>query len=157
MPPELMHSQLLGTVKLLVDNWTNKLKANHDFGLSGNCIDTINRRLSSIKFPINVLRIMPDITSKLKSIEYEIILYYAIVAFDGILPNREYNLFKILSFIVSTLSNRLITQDQIEVTSSLIVAVCWPRRIWSDNGSNYLDVKNKIDRLQNQREITPIQ
>ncbi|KAI2810783.1 hypothetical protein BLOT_001948 [Blomia tropicalis] len=33
--------------------------------------------------------------------------------------------------------------------------VGWPRRIWSDNGFNYLDVKNKIDRLQNQGEITP--
>ncbi|KAI2798411.1 H/ACA snoRNP pseudouridylase subunit [Blomia tropicalis] len=35
--------------------------------------------------------------------------------------------------------------------------VGWPRRIWSDNGSNYLDVKNKIDRLQKQGEFTPIQ
>ncbi|KAI2805743.1 hypothetical protein BLOT_004745 [Blomia tropicalis] len=35
--------------------------------------------------------------------------------------------------------------------------VGWPLRIWSDNGTNYLDVKNRIEQLQNKGEITPIE
>ena len=82
LPPEVMHSQYLGTVKLMFDNWLG-LKKNQVRKLSSSNIKLINNRIDLIKFPTSVLRKIGEFSNKsnLKSIDYENILFYGIVAF----------------------------------------------------------------------------
>lgn len=108
MPPEFMHSQLLGTVKLLLCHWMGGRSSPGSLDAS-----KLNRRLKRLKFPSKILRIMPDITRPLKSSELENLLYYGVVLFQDLLPEREFNHFKLLSFIISSLSGRVVTEEQI--------------------------------------------
>lgn len=113
--PEIMHSQFLGTARLLIDFWLG-LRSTEEVLNS----EILNRRLKRLKFPSKFLRVMPDITKPLKSIELENLLFYGFVLFEGLLPEREFNNFKLLSLIISTLSSREITHAQIDKCEELI-------------------------------------
>ena len=102
------------------DNWNGKLRTDKLFVLTEESINLVNSNLASIKFPTNIIKRMPNITSKLKSIELENLLYYGVVAFEGIFPHKEFELFKILSFIIASLSSRFINSQQIETVDMLI-------------------------------------
>lgn len=115
MPPEFMHSQFLGTVKLMVDYFLGKRSAKQNKSL-----EILNRRISKIKFPSQILRKMPDLKTKLKSIEFENFLFYGIVALQDILPEKEFETFRILSYIIATLTARTISQQQINQVEGLI-------------------------------------
>jgi hypothetical protein len=83
----------LGSVKSIIERWLgsdctrlqwySRLSAQEKQPikcnvLNANQINELDRRLSSIKFPENVLRAMPQFTTTkgLKSIEYEIVLFF---------------------------------------------------------------------------------
>ena len=54
-------------------------------------IDIINSRFKTIKFPENVLKMMPQLQvgRYLKAMEYEIILFYGFLCFEGIYGQME--------------------------------------------------------------------
>lgn len=108
LPPEFMHSQFLGTVRLLLDYWLGSRSASRVLD-----VQALNKRITRLKFPSKLLRTMPDIAASLKSIDLENILYYGVVFFDGLLSQQQFQNFKLLSLIISTLSNRTITPQDV--------------------------------------------
>ena len=115
-PPDYMHSQLLGTVRLLLAYWLGGRSRVQVLD-----IDKINQRFKLVKFPSGVLRNMPeDVGSNLKAIELEIILFYGFILLEDLLPTEEYNCLKTFSYIISCLSKRLIHQQEIKDCEELI-------------------------------------
>lgn len=125
-PPEFMHSQFLGTVLLLLEFFSGRrsTEAVLDF-------DILNQRLKTLKFPSKLLRVMPDITKPLKSIDLENLLYYGFIFFEGLLPDAEFANLQLLSLIISTLSSRKITSAQIDQCEQ------WIQEFISDFGKLY--------------------
>ncbi|KAI2803994.1 hypothetical protein BLOT_008134 [Blomia tropicalis] len=72
-------------------------------------------RLALIKFPKNALRRMPQLSDKrsLKAIEYEVLLYFGWPAFKGIVTEDRLQNFKLLAFILSSLSLQYIANFRI--------------------------------------------
>ncbi|KAH7644880.1 hypothetical protein HUG17_0418 [Dermatophagoides farinae] len=103
-PPEAMHSQYLGTVKSIINRWLD------DDLATKRCI--VDERLSSIKFPEGVLKAMPQLSQKrnLKSMDYELLLFYGFICFEGIVERGRCENFKQLAFILSKLSSRMISK-----------------------------------------------
>ena len=126
-PPEAMHSQYLGTVKSIINRWLdddlatkrwyqvlpnekkNELKTTK---LNKTQLSIVDERLSSIKFPEGVLKAMPQLSQKrnLKSMDYELLLFYGFICFEGIVERGRCENFKQLAFILSKLSSRMISK-----------------------------------------------
>ena len=126
-PPEPMHSQFLGTVKSIIERWfgTDLVSRRWFQNLSNeqkqmirkttitkDKIDIIDIRLATIKFPERTLKSMPQFASprKLKSLDFELLLYYGWISFIGIVDDAKLNNFKLLAFIISTLSSNYISK-----------------------------------------------
>lgn len=122
-PPEIMHSQFLGTMKLLIERFlftgisskkwyasfpdksilkrVTRIDAKHQ--------DIINSRLKTIKFPSGMLKTMPQLGNRFKSMDYEHLLFYGFVCFQDILQEKEFKLIQVFAYILSLLSNRYVT------------------------------------------------
>lgn len=129
-PPEIMHSQYLGTVKSILERWTgmdvvkrkwfqaatNEQKRQVNAKkLTNEQLTIIDKRLALIKFPKNALRRMPQLSDKrsLKAIEYEVLLYFGWPAFKGIVTEDRLQNFQLLAFILSSLSLQYIANFRI--------------------------------------------
>ena len=114
LPQEYMHSQMLGTVKLMLDNWLGK-RTDKSRALKDSSIALLNSRLAKLKFPSNLLRRVPEVNDpkKFKAVDFENMLFYGVVCFEGVLPSDEFENFKLLSLIISTLTSRSISLQQI--------------------------------------------
>lgn len=128
--------QTLGNVKSLLLRWTGKDLENKawyssldktakaqlkKYQLGIEDLNAIDDLLGSIKFPENALRAMPKLSptfgNGLKSMEYEIILFYGFLCFksaddddedEGLPISRRFHNFKQLAWILSELSSRTI-------------------------------------------------
>lgn len=84
----------------MIDKWTGEGN-NKAFQLPASKLAIINSRLAFLKFPAKMLRILPkDIDKKLKAFDLENILYYGVVAFQGILPDAQFSNLKVSSQIM---------------------------------------------------------
>ena len=83
--------------------------------LTNEQLTIIDKRLALIKFPKNALRRMPQLSDKrsLKAIEYEVLLYFGWPAFKGIVTEDRLQNFKLLAFILSSLSLQYIANFRI--------------------------------------------
>lgn len=118
-PPEYLHSQLLGTTKLLIDAWV-KGKKKQKPCLKKRDIELINRRLLDIKFPAKALRTLPNIGEKWKAADYENMLFYGLISLEGVLEKRKLDNFKLLSFIISELSKKEVIETRLGIVSDKI-------------------------------------
>lgn len=120
LPIDYMHSMFLGSFKLMLDNWLGTDKRSSSC-LDKDSIQLLNNQLKLIRFPTKVLRqIPPKLSVKLKAMELENVLFYGFVLFENILPADEFELLKLLAYILSTLSSRRISHAQIDFVESLI-------------------------------------
>lgn len=122
-PPEIMHSQFLGTMKLLLERflftgvsskqWYKSFQNKKIFGrvtrIDRKHQDIINARLRAIKFPSAMLKTMPQLGDRFKSMDYEHLLFYGHNCFKGILSKKEFKLLRIFAYIISSLSNRYVS------------------------------------------------
>ena len=122
-----MHSQYLGTVKSIINRWIdddlvtkrwfqamtseekNELKASK---LNKTQLSIWDQRLSSIKFPEDVLKAMPQLSQNrsMKSLDFEFLLFFDFGCFEGMVERGKYENFKQLAFIISKLSSRMISK-----------------------------------------------
>ncbi|KAI2795351.1 hypothetical protein BLOT_016853 [Blomia tropicalis] len=72
----------------------------------------INDRMKMIKFPERCLKSMPELGSEtnLKALDFEIILFYGWIVFEGIVDSTRLLNFKQLAYILSTWSSRIISK-----------------------------------------------
>ncbi|KAI2797168.1 hypothetical protein BLOT_011146 [Blomia tropicalis] len=126
-PPEVMHSQFLGTTKSLIERWLGKDVLNKQWyknlsneekmefkilNISMEGMLTLDQRLSSTKFPHRVHKSMPKFVNEtsLKSLDYELILFFGWVCFDGLINEDRFKNFKRFSLIISSLSSRHVSK-----------------------------------------------
>lgn len=79
-------------------------------------IEVLNSRLANIKFPEGALRRMPQFDPEhrdaaLKAFEYENVLFYGWICFEGLLETERFNNFKSLAYVISMLSARHIPEN----------------------------------------------
>lgn len=129
-PPEYMHSQLIGTVKAIIECWIDKnqiihkkrmAKATHDqykkYFYLQNKIELLQSRINSIKLPTKMCRQMPDFArfGSSKAYDIENFLLYGWPCLNGLLPTGVYNHFLRLVFVISSLSARRITDTTLRM------------------------------------------
>ena len=120
-PPDYMHSQLLGTAKLMIDCWLGKVNKVPKH-LNASQLKIIDARLDSIKFPSQKCRKLPFLLSnkKWKAFDFENFLYYGSFSLAGILdPSLIYH-FSQLARVLSLLNKRKILEAEIEEAERLI-------------------------------------
>ena len=121
-PPEYMHSQLIGTMKLMVESWIGDVK-NVAPILKEADMEEVDLLLDSIKYPSQYLRAkMAKFVSsrKWQAYDYECFLLYCGFTMAHILPENVYNNFMDLAQSISLLSKRYITPEDIELAQKVI-------------------------------------
>lgn len=83
-------------------------RTKHLIGNKKEILEELDSRLSAIKFPERVHRLMPSLSNggKLKSLEYENLLFYGWICFEGLIKPETLENFKLLAFILSEFSSR---------------------------------------------------
>lgn len=120
-PLEMMHSQLIGTMKLLLQAWTGKIQ---DFPqvLSNNDLKRFDSKTSALKFPCNTLRRFPKILSKTKwkAIDYSNFIYYATPILEQFLPKAIFDYFSHFVRIMTLLNAAEITLADLALADQLV-------------------------------------
>ncbi|KAI2795392.1 hypothetical protein BLOT_016797 [Blomia tropicalis] len=120
-PQEYMHSQLIGTFKIMFSYWTGQLDSRFIY-LSENQLLVIDSILERIKFPSGQLRPMIQLLSNasFKAFDYEVFLLYGFLALEDILDMRLYN--NLLKFvkIISLLIKRNISNIDLQLADTLV-------------------------------------
>src|SRR6218665_2207038 len=114
-PPEVMHSQFLGTAKTLILHLVEKFSDPQEHKNA-----VLMDRLRSYSFPTNILRAMPaKIDGDLKALECEILLFYDFLAFQGLIQKEQYDCLFMLSYLLSKLCGRAVVKAEIPMLEDL--------------------------------------
>jgi len=110
--PEAMHGIFLGVMKTMVSHWLENLKLN---------VKEINKRIEKFSFPSHILRQIPqNITKKLKSFDYENLLFYGYGIFKNLIPDDQFFIFEVFSYFISSLCSLNLKKNQISSLQDLI-------------------------------------
>lgn len=107
-PPEVMHAMFLGNTKRFLKSFLK--------GMTVYQIGQLNNSLRQYGLPTNVLRYIPeDIKSdKLKSFDYELLLFYCFFLFEPFISDEKYYCFALFAYFISNLCQREIDKNRLD-------------------------------------------